>query len=179
MGRFFLILTLSGCGISREDFGDTFSRDPLVRVEHGNDSLTYYDSRSMILDMRSCGGKYCFLLMGCTLVRDEQSVRGATLRFRSLGENPRFLENRDLSLSFSDSVFTLGDCEYLGLDSYRSWVKEDMKIDVPAKLLLLLDAAQRVTGSLGPVRLEVSGQDLAPIRALLDTSLSRAELRSK
>jgi len=137
---------------------------------------TQFASRNMLIDNRGCeGNTICSLILQGVIVSDGKSneiqgIERIVFRFRGLSKFPRFQENQTLDLSFGNgkqfsTQFTLN-----GFSQDSMFIHEDFYIDISDSVLNEWANAKTVKGTIGPLKIKVSEDELEPLRFLAEKS---------
>lgn len=152
----------------------TFSADPPVSTEYELDGSQLYKTRNLVLEAYYGGSRLTSLtlVMALPVGRpgfDTMEAGGGIMKFRSIAPEQRFLVERSLVLSVGGEARDLGPCAYeTGLVQERG-VVENLTAFVPIGLLRQMADADTVRGTVGQVPFQLTGPDLSPVRALLDS----------
>lgn len=170
---------LPGCNPSAKDIMQkAFAEEPLVQVEYQPDGSRLYKTRNIVLLADYGRSQLSSLVMLVALSGDptrEDSLGGigGVIKFRSIDNVPHYEVNRNLVLHVQGEHHDLGPCAYQQ-DTLRKGGKvEDLTVIVPQELVSTMAAVDTVQGTLGEVPFELTGEQLVPIRALVDTVHTR------
>jgi len=133
---------------SPEEARKEYESDPVIGMHYNAEQdVTMFDTRTMNFDARDCDGKRC--LLNCTLpshVKAVRPIRGIPVRgsyLRSLSPEPRFLDDRKLSLTIDGHVYDLGVCEHNGAKNTDGGVLEDLSVAIQNESIFALVRAIR------------------------------------
>jgi hypothetical protein len=166
---------LGGCNVSaREMMEREFALDPPVVVEYQQDGSRLYKTRNIVLIADFAKSQMSSLVMLVALsgepTRDDSAGQiGGLVKFRSIDNVPHFENNRDRVISLGGQRHELGPCAYEQDSIPRGGRVENLTAILPQDLIKEMAAADNVQGLIGVVPFELSGEQLIPVRALVDT----------
>jgi hypothetical protein len=167
--------TIIGCAPSaKELMQGTFALDSPVVVEYQPDGSRIFKTRNMVLFADYGKSQLSSLVMVVALsgepTKDDSSNGiGGLVKFRSIDNLWHFEANRSLILTVQGEKHDLGPCAYQQDTLQRGAKIEDLTVVVPQDLVKRMASVDMVQGQLGEVQFELAGEQLMPIRALVDT----------
>lgn len=168
-----------GCNPSAKDIMQkTFASDPVVQVEYQLDGSRLYKTRNIVLIADFGRSQLSSLVMVVALsgepTKEDSTGRiGGLVKFRSIDVLPHFETSRNLTLTVRGEPHDLGPCAYEQDTSAKGQKIEDLTVIIPQTLVHDIAASDAVQGSLGEVPFDLAGDQLLPIRALVDSVAMR------
>lgn len=169
----------TGCNPSAKDIMQkTFAEDPVVQVEYQPDGSRLYKTRNIVLIADYGRSQLSSLVMvvalsGEPMKEDSTGRIGGLVKFRSIDVKPHFEMSRNLTLTVRGEPHDLGPCAYEQDTSGKGQKVEDLTVIIPQALVQDIAASDAVQGTLGEVPFDLTGDQLVPIRALVDTVATR------
>jgi hypothetical protein len=119
------------------------------------------------------GGDFWYILLMGTIIVDNNATDSTTailpmLRFRSIGPEKRFSENRDLKVFLNDKVYSYEALDYTVSKSKGNFL-EDWTVGVHQQLLEEIAFSDSVKLALGIGLVELNHDMMQPLRVLVDT----------
>ncbi len=178
-GLLLLLAFVAGCAPSaKELMKQSFAADPPVVIENELDGSRLYKTRNIALDAQYGGSQLSSLVMVIALAADRPAPEapeggGGIMKFRSVAAEQRFLAERSLVLTVGGLTRDLGPCAYeIGLSKEKG-VVESLTAFVPMDLVRQMARTDTVKGTIGPLPFLLTPAELAPVSALIDTTMTR------
>ena len=168
-------LATSGCTPSANEIMlKAFAEDPVVQVEYQSDGSRLYKTRNIVLFADYARSQLSSLVMLVALSgeparEDSLAGIGGLIKFRSIDNVPHFETNRNLIITVRGQQHDLGPCAYHQDTLQKGGKLEDLTVVVPEELVKTMAMVDTVQGEVGDVPFELTGEQLVPIRALVDT----------
>lgn len=169
------LLAGAGCGPNaREALQNNFSQDPPVSVEYQPDGSTLYKTRNIVLYADYARSELTSLVMlialpGKTAASDPLPSTDGLVKFRSISKVPNFEAHRNLGLTLDGQQLDLGPCAYEQETPAEGKTIENLTAVIPREIVNAMAAAEEVQGVIGEVPFGLTGPELEPVRALVDS----------
>ncbi len=137
---------------------------------------TQFASRNMLIDVRGCeGNTICSLILQGVIVsngkpEEVQEIERIVFRFRGFSKFPRFQENKSMNLDFGDGKQFSTQFTLSGISQDSMFIREDFYIEISDSVLTEWANAKTVTGTIGPLKVKVSENELEPLKFLAERS---------
>jgi hypothetical protein len=171
---FLLLLFVYSCSNS---FENLFDHEPMITEAYISETdKTQFATRNMMIDNRGCeGNTICSLILQGVIVsngkpEEVQGVERIVLRFRGLSKFPRFQENQSMNLNLVDGKQFSTQFTLTGISQGSMFIHEDFYIEISDSVLTEWANAKTVTGTIGPLKVEVSESELEPLKFLAERS---------